>query len=250
MRLSYGKLLLMSACVASLCITQNAFGDGDCNWNKDMKASFGKAVASEKRGAFAEAFEEYLIAQYESGCDGKNPVSADAKAAVRRIAKKMSDEEEKKGNLYKSVELGKGAGAFQWLEAAWSFADADRMMMKMIKRKPEDVEIFKIAVGHFRGREERSEDLQKSYGFKVDLSYLRELEVTASNNGDNALNKEEEEFAKNVISLGGTNVDRSLRQLSNARQWFAFFKNVKEKQVIERAEKRGDNFYADDNQPQ
>lgn len=250
MKLSNYKLLLMSACVASLCVTHNAFGDGDCNWNKDMKASFDKAVAAEKRKAFAEAFEEYSIAQYESGCDGKNPVSAEAKAAVRRIAKKMSDEEEKKGNLYKPVALSKGAGAFQWLEAAESFADADRMMMKMIKTKPEDIEAVKIALGHFQRRKEMSEDLKKYHGFNVDLSYLKELESTASKNGENALNKEEKEFSNNTIALGGTNVDRSIRQLSNARQWFAFFKDAKEKQVIERAEKRGDALYADSNNPQ
>lgn len=250
MRQGYFKLLLLLACVAFLCMTHTAYGDCAGYFNKEMRVFFDKAVAAEKRGELTEAFEDYVKARDESGCDGKNPVSGDAKAGCMRIAKKMSDEEEKKGNLYKSVELDKGAGAFQWLETAWSFADADRMIMKMIKRKPEDIEIFKIAVGHFRGREERSEDLQKSYGFKVDLSHLRELEVTASNNGDNALNKEELEFAKNVISLGGPNVDRSLRQFSNASQWYAFFKDAKEKQVIERAEKRGDNFYADDNQPQ
>jgi len=231
-------------------MTHTAYGDCVGYFNKEMRVFFDKAIAAEKRGALTEAFEYYSKARDETGCDGKNPVSGDAKAGCMRIAKKMSDEEEKKGNLYKSIDLHKGAGAFQWLEAAWSFADADRMMMKMTKKKPEDIEIFKIAVGHFRGREERSEDFQESYGFKVDLSYLRELEVTASNNGDNALNKEEQEFAKNVISIGGTNVDRSLRQLSNASQWFAFFKNAKEKQVIARTEKRGDNFYADNNQPQ
>jgi len=248
MKSGFLKLLLL-AYIASLCMTHTAHGDCVGYFNKEMRVFFDKAVAAEKRGELTEAFEDYAKARDESGCDGKNPISGEAKAGCMRIAKTMSDQEEKKGNLYKSVELGKGAGAFQWLEAAESFADADRMMMNMIKRKPEDIEIFKIAVGHFRGREERSEDLQKSYGFKADLSYLRELEVTASNNGDNALNKEEKEFSKNVIDLGGTNVDRSLRQLLNASQWFAFFKNAKEKQVIERAEKRGDNFYADDNQP-
>lgn len=227
-----------------------AYGDGDCFFNKDMRASFDKAVAAEKRGELAEAFEEYVKARDESGCDGKNPVSPNANAGSKRIAKKMSDEEEKRGNLYRTIELHKGAGAFQWLEAAESFADADRIMVKMIRAKPEDIEAFKIALGHFQRRKEMSEDLKKYHGFNVDGSYLRELEITSAKNGENALNKEEKEFSNNTIAFGGTNVDRSIRQLSNARQWFSLFKDTKEKQVFERAEKRGDNFYADSNNPQ
>jgi hypothetical protein len=250
MRRGYFKLSLLFICLVSLCNTHAAFGDGDCFFNKEMRASLDKAVAAEKRGEFAEAFAEYSNAKYESGCDGKNPVSADATAAVKRIASKMSDEEEKRGNLYKSAALGKGAGAFQWLEASERFAEADKMMRKTIKAKPEDIETFKIALGHFRAREERREDLSKYHGFNVDLSYLKELESAASRNGDNALNREEKEFLNNMIALGGTNVDRSIRQLSNAHQWFSFFKDAKEQQVIERAEKRGDNFYSDNNNPQ
>ncbi len=201
-----------------VCMTQIAYGDGECYSNKELKASFDKAVAAEKAENFIDAFRAYGMARDESGCQGKNPVANDAKNGWKRVGQKIGAQEEKKGNLYKTGDLRKGAGAFQWFESSENFADADRMMMKMVKAKSEDTDTFKIVFEHFKMRKERSDDLKKWYGYTVDLSPLRELENMASKNGDNALKRDEKEIVKNVIDTGGSPVDRSIMQLTLARQ--------------------------------
>lgn len=226
---------------------------------KEMRGCFNKAVAAEKAGKLIEAIESYGKASWPQGYDGKNPVALDAQNGWKRVAQKLGVEAEKKGNLYSE---GKGkpytaqgrsytvqynvkenAGAFQWFETIENYADADRVMMKLVRFKPENIETFKLALSHFSLREIR-ENRQNS-------NCLKELEAIASKNGDTALEKEEKEFnRKEIIVAEGGPVDRSINQLNIANEWFSFFEDIKEKKVIERAEKRGDSLYADDEEPQ
>ncbi len=243
-------LIILLLCILVVCSAQIVYGDGECDPVRELKASFDKGVAAEKSGKLVDAFEFYGKARFESACDGKNPVANDAKNGWKRVGQRAGAEEEKKGNLYKTGDLRKGAGAFQWFETSENFADADLVMMKMAMAKSEDMDAFKIAFEHFRTRKDKGEDLKKWHNYTVDLSPLRELENMASKNGDNALKREEKDIVRSVLDAGGTPVGRSIMQLTLARQWFTFFKDVKEKQVVERAEKRGDTFYADDKEPQ
>lgn len=230
--------------------TQIAYGDGECDSVKKLKEYFEKGAAAEKAGKLIDAFENYGNARFERSCEGENPVSSEATGGWKRTGKKLGDGEEKKGNLYKTGGLRKGAGAFQWFEVSENFVEADKVMMKMVRTKPDDTDNFSIAVAHFNMRKERSADIIKGYDYSVVHSYFKELVMIAIKNGDNALEREEKEIARDMIDINGSPVARSITQLKLARQWFDFYKDAKGKKVVDRALKRGDIFYADDKEPQ
>ncbi|MBI4849191.1 MAG: hypothetical protein HY808_11550 [Nitrospirae bacterium] len=251
MKIGYtGPLLYVLLCIALTGWICSAYGDGECDPVKELTASFEKGASAEKAGKLADAFSHYNKARYDYSCEGKNPVSGEAKAGWKRTGKKLSDEEEKKGNLYRRGDQNKTAGAFQWLEASENFAEADRVMMKMMRAKPEDIDTFAVAFEHFNNRKEQSADLIKEHGYSLDHSYYKEVAMAAAKNGERALEREDKDINKNVIDLGGSPVDHSIARLETARKWFDFFKDAKEAKVVERAVKRGDALYADDNGPQ
>lgn len=276
----FAVMALFILCTAA----QDAFGDGKCTSLSVYKAYFDKGVSAEKSGKPAEAFDFYYRARSDGGCEGKNPVSDEAKAGWKRVGQRAGEEAEKKGNLgkpgaqvdYNDKEvftykdgmhrINEGAGAFAWYRQIGDYADADRVAMKLARTKP-DLKTFQPVFEYFEGRKINSalESEKAEPEPAVDPVNLKELQNIAARQGEDALNREVREVITADKTVGtpfedpiglqrqgadvqkrNASVERSMAQLELARKWFVFFEAAKEKQVVEIAEKRGDVLYAGD----
>lgn len=277
-RCSLIKVVMLVAVFIGFSFSLQAWADGTC-FNADrVRDFFNKAAAAEKAGKFREAFVGYDLSGFDLMCGGqKHPVLADAQRGRTRIAKVFAAQEEKSGRLYiqetasmhgaqddcftdvnitykekpsdVSVCVPEKAGAFFWFSRVNDFADADRVMMKMFRAQPENMDTFKIAFRHFTERNNRKADLQKEFGYAADPQYMDELKKTALRNADSALRKEETGFNRKEIDSSGTPASRSLASLKNAQEWMGFIEGKKKGKVVERAEMRGDFLAKNDQVP-
>ena len=135
-------------------------------------------------------------------------------ALLKRTAKVVGAEEEKKGQLNE---------AFEWYERAQSQADASRMQRKMVESKPNDINTVSRAIDYFRHHNDAAQE--------------KAMRAHALKNVDKALVAEEKSFA----SVG----KNSLSELGLAKDW-SYYAQAGEDQVRARAAKRGDTVAADD----
>ena len=135
-------------------------------------------------------------------------------ALLKRTAKVVGAEEEKKGRLNE---------AFEWYERAQSQADAGRMQRKMVELKPNDINTVSHAIDYFRHRNDATQE--------------KAMRAHALKNVEKALAAEEKRFA----SVG----KNSLSELGLAKDW-SYYAQAGEDQVRARAAKRGDIVAADD----
>ena len=262
------SFVLMS-CVLSVCRTQRVLADGDCFSNKELQRAFNQGSAAEKSGRMIDAFEAYGTGRSKFSCEGNNAVAAEAEAGWKRVGKRQGDEQERRGRLYSGRAIYSGtlatgaggpapnkdaqdAGAFEWFEASENFADADRVMVELARSKPESLETFEIVRGHFQQRKGNAESLKKYFNYAVAPGEQADLEVMASENGMAALEREDKAFNRkefNPLTDKMMPVEASMSDLKVARQWFSQFNDPKGAKVIERARKRGDGLFQDDQEP-
>ncbi|MEK7760175.1 MAG: hypothetical protein AAB433_01215 [Nitrospirota bacterium] len=127
---------------------------------------------------------------------------------LKRTAKAIGAEDEKKGNLQ---------GAFEWYDRAQSVADAGRMLRKMVEAKPVDINTVSHAIDYFRNHNDAAQE--------------KTIRAHALKNVEKALAAEEKSFAS--VSKN------SLSALDLAKDW-SYYAQAGEDLVRVRAGKRGD----------
>jgi hypothetical protein len=127
---------------------------------------------------------------------------------LKRTAKAIGTEDEKKGNLQ---------GAFEWYDRAQSVADAGRMQRKMVEAKPVDINTVSHAIDYFRNHNDAAQE--------------KTIRAHALKNVEKALTAEEKSFAS--VSKN------SLSALELAKDW-SYYAQAGEDLVRARAGKRGD----------
>lgn len=149
-----------------------------------------------------------------------------------------------------SLKLGDEASKNGQHEAAFNFynrgkhkLEAERAQMKLAQSKPNDANtVVRVMVFLDSAKQglnnPHSQETKREARLAAIETYLKELHVLIKKNGDKALADEDKSF--NLKPTG----DDSLKQLESAKEWFRM--TGKEKQVLERAEKRGDNLAAND----
>lgn len=131
------------------------------------------------------------------------------------------------------------AGAFDLNEAAEFYAQADRAMMQYVKSVAEDFDVFETAYHHFRKRKIAVEDkhtVQQYKGYKHIEGYNGDLKNMSIAYMKFALEREAAIFDKKSVESAIS----SLKELEKARKWVSYLAREEEKQIVKRAEKRGD----------
>jgi hypothetical protein len=173
------------------------------------RAQLNRAEAAEKAGKLKEAFSAARSVAWE--CLG-NEAGRQREALIKRVGKNLGDQEEKVGRLKE---------AFDWFEGSGNAAEADRVKMKQVKTKPDDISTVSNALTHF--------------GYRKNEAQMKELRALASKNADQWLAVEEKAFAATKDSRN---------ELGKAKDWL-YYAGTGPQKAQERAEKRGDALAAD-----
>lgn len=177
----------------------------------EAQEAYASGQTHERDGRAAQAVVAYLRAQgYVCGKD--NPVARDAAGRAAPLARKLAQEQERQGNVYGARSLreyaagGQGApGAFQWYEAGGHFADADRVLIGLLRAKADDLAIYDTARTHFEHRALPSFQSNERVRLAVTGAYAPDAKVLAELRGmpaagvERALNHESRVFSEDYL---------------------------------------------------
>lgn len=252
------RLSLLVPSLGLLCVLAGplAYADDICGgpderkkWTEQVKADLSKAV---KAGKQAELFLLYDSIQRD-GCVAED-LQVKAAQALPKLGRDLAAKAEAQGRLYsrdtiynnsgESRKANERASAFAWLEASNQFREADQVMLKAVRAKPDDLELFKAAWTidqlsgqrtwhHVKtGAEER---------YTAPASYRQELEKTAAANVAKLMAAEDKDAAGLSADLMTmtTSSTKSLAKLKTAAAWMEFLPGGNGPAKA-RAEQRGD----------
>ena len=206
---------------------------GDSTGQAQIAARDAEVARAEKSGNQVQIFLAYR------GAVGAECVSdglvAKARANLPKLGQELAAKAEADGALY-SKEPPRADGktsAFTWFEASGNFAEADRVMLKAVHAKPEDIELFKAAWN--------VESLSGRGNYKSSVGYRQELEKIAKTSAAKLMALEDQD-AKGLTADAGTlgiSASTSLEKLQRAAGWMQFLPEG-DKPAKVRAEQRGD----------
>lgn len=227
-----------------------------------VKKELAAAAAAEKSGKPADMFVAYQ-AVLEDDCMRDKTIQTRYRAALPKLARDAAKAAEAKGQLYSKEPIytvvgakekdgvvvdpgtrraNERASAFAWLEASGDYNEANRVMLKVVRSRPEDLEFFRTAWEVDRGRYGPADPKtgeRKPYVSPV--GYHQELQKIAAANADRLMKAEEKDAAGlsgNAAAVGMATAG-SLEKLKKASEWMKFLPDG-DKPARARAEQRGD----------
>jgi hypothetical protein len=243
-------LFRMACCVVAIfAVTASSVrADDPClgdDEEKVAKAAIAAMSKAEKSGQPAELFVASRFVADNDCIDrfDKN-AQARAKANVPKLGRDLAKAAEAKGFLYSNepVRADGRTSAFRYLEAIGDFNEANRVMLKAVYAKSDDLTLFETAWGVDRSR--RGSRDPKTGEIQPHVSpptYHEELRHIASTNADQLM-KAEETDAKGLSGSAQEAMKTStgsLEKLMKASLWMKFLPNG-DKLAKARAEQRGD----------
>ncbi len=175
-----------------------------------------------------------------------------ARANMGNVGRDLAAKAESKGVLYSSEPIAvragegrranQGASAFAWLEAIRDYPEANRVMLKAVQAKSDDLSLFKAAWNVDQGRYgPRDPETGNSLPYASPSAYRQTLERTATANADRLMKAEEKDAQGLTGSLGdvGVATAKSLEKLRTAAEWMKYLPGG-DKPAKDRAEQRGD----------
>lgn len=212
---------------------------------KATKATIAAALKAEKAGKPAELFMAYRAVAYNDCVEGMNKgLAGKARASLPKLGRDLAKAAEAKGLFYGKEPLGTDGktSAFAWLEASGDYNEANRVMLKVVHAKSDDLAFFKTAWDVDRSRHgPRDPKTGEQKPHTSPVAYHRELQKIASANADRLMKAEE----KDAQGLSGSSVDvgtatmHSMEKLRKASDWMKFLPDG-DKLAKARAEQRGD----------
>lgn len=241
-RILSGALLLLTVTVSPVRADDPCLGDEE---EKSAKAAVAALTKAEQAGRPAELFVAYRSILGNECLDRYDKTALSrAKTGVPKLGRDLAKAAEAKGLLY-SADPVRGDGktsAFRYFEAIGDYAEANRVMMKAVQAKPDDLALFTAAWGVDEGRwvvpDQKTGERQP---YVSPQAYRQELLKMASSTADRLM-KAEEQDAK---GLSGSAIEvaaattKALEKLRTAAGWMKF-SQAGDKAARERAEQRGD----------
>lgn len=241
-RILWSALLILALTVPSVRADDICMGNEE---EKATKATIAAALKAEKSAKPAELFVAYQSIANDECVDrfDKN-IQARAKANLPKLARDLAKAAEAKGLLYSKEPLGTDGktSAFAWLEASGEFNEANRVLLKVVHAKSDDLAFFKTAWDadqNRHGSRDPKTGEQKPYASPA--AYRQELQKIASANANRLMKAEEKDaqgLAGNVAAVATATMN-SLDRLKKASEWMRFLPDG-DKPARARAEQRGD----------
>jgi trimeric autotransporter adhesin len=162
---------------------------------RETLAAFPAAQAADRAGRTKEALALYVKAQGFL-CDG-NPNAADAARRAAALALPLATSAEKEGHL---------ADAFDLYEQGGHYAAADKALMALLRRSPDDVALVGRHIRHFQQRSvpsfavNHANEIRAAGPYAPDAALRRELEAMPAQGVERALASEAVAFDEQYLA--------------------------------------------------
>jgi hypothetical protein len=222
--------------------------DDPCLGEEEKKVALAQSAAlakAEQAGQPAALFVAYMrvaendcIDRYDKSAMGK------AKANMPKLGRDLAKAAEAKGALYfgESVRDDGQASAFRYFEIVGDHQEANRVLLKAVQAKPDDLRLFEAA---WNIDNDRYGPIAPNTGSRQPYhsppTLRQELTKVASVNADRLMKAEEKDahgLTGNIGELGRA-TSQSLDKLRTAAAWMNYLPGG-DKPVKNRAELRGD----------
>jgi hypothetical protein len=222
--------------------------DDPCLGDDEKKSALAQSAALakvEQAGQPAALFVAYMRVTANDCIDryDKNAM-AKAKANLPKLGRDLGKAAEAKGVLYSGepVRADGQTSAFQYFEAIGDHPEANRVLIKAVQAKPDDLRLFEAAWNIDNGR---YGPVDPNTGSRQPYTsppvFRQELTKVASANADQLMKAEEKDakgLTGNIGELGKAS-SQSIEKLRSASLWMNFLPGG-DKPAKDRAEQRGD----------
>lgn len=222
--------------------------DDPCLGDDEKKAALAQSAAlqqAEQAGQPTALFMAYMrvvandcIDRYDKNAMGR------AKASMPKLGRDLAKAAEAKGVFY-SAEPVRAEGqtsAFRYFETVGDHQEANRVLIKAVQAKPEELRLFETAwnIDNDRyGPVDGNTGSRQPYNSPP--AFRQELAKVAAVNADRLMKAEEKDaqgLTGNIGELGQSTM-QSIEKLRNASLWLKFLPSG-DKPARDRAEQRGD----------
>lgn len=245
-RILGSTLLLLAVMVSPVRADDPCLGDQE---EKSAKAAVAALTKAEQAGRPAELFVAYRSILGNECIDRYDKTAwSRAKTSVPKLGRDLAKAAEAKGLWYSAdpVRVDGQTSAFRYFEAIGEYAEANRVMVKALQAKPDDLALFTAAWGIDQGRSAAPDPKTgERQPYVSPQAYRQELLKMASARADRLM-KAEEQDAKGLSGSTtevATATAKSLEKIRIAAEWMKF-SPVGDKAARERAEQRGDTIAA------
>ncbi|NGZ04499.1 MAG: hypothetical protein CV090_15765 [Nitrospira sp. WS238] len=222
--------------------------DDPCLGDDEKNAALAQSAALEKAeqaGQPTALFAAYMRVA-TSECVDRYDRQAIQKSKVNmpKLGRELAKSAEAKGLLYSSgpVRVDGQTSAFRYYEAIGDHQEANRVLLKAIQAKPDDLRLFETAWNIDNGRYGPADPNAGSrQPYSSPPTFRQELEKVATGNADRLMKAEEKDaqgLTGNSAELGKATA-QSLEKLRSASLWMKYLPGG-DKPAKDRAELRGD----------
>ena len=222
--------------------------DDPCLGDEEKKAALARSAAlqkAEQSGQPDALFVAYMQIGFDECMDryDKNAVTR-AKTNIPKLGRDLAKAAEAKGLLYSGepVRAGGQTSAFRYFETIGDQQAANRVLLKAVQAKPDDLRLFETAwnIDNNRyGPVDPNTGSRASYASPP--AFQQELRKVATANADRLMKAEEKDaqgLTGNIGELGKASA-QSLEKLRSAALWMRYVPGG-DKPAKDRAELRGD----------
>ncbi len=228
--------------------TSVAQADDICLGHEEKNAALADSAAlqkAEQSGQQAAMFAAYMrvsanecIDRYDKSAIGK------AKTNMPKLGRDLAKAAEAKGNFYSNESIGADGrtSAFRYFETIGDHQEANRVLLKAVQAKSEDVRLFEAAWNIDNGRYGPIDPGTGSrQPYNSPTGFRQDLVKVASANADRLMKAEEKDAQGLTGTIGelGKSTMQSLEKLQTAAKWMTFLPGG-DKPAKDRAELRGD----------
>jgi hypothetical protein len=222
--------------------------DDPCLGDEEKKAALTRSAAlqrAEQSGQSAAIFVAYMQIIVDDCMDryDKNAVVR-AKANIPKLGRNLAQAAEAKGALYSSdaIRADGQTSAFRYYETIGDHQEANRVLLKNVLGKPEDMRLFQTAWNIDNGRYGPADPTTGSrQPYNSPPAFQQELAKVASANADRLMKAEEKDaqgLTGNIGDLGKASM-QSIEKLRSAALWMKYLPGG-DRPAKDRAEQRGD----------
>lgn len=230
---TYGCMLGLMMALPTASYADDLCGGDEARRQFEAKArgDLAKAEQSGKPGVLYSAYRNLS----NDDC-ASTELIAKARQQMPKLGREAAKQAEASGVLVSKDP--KSPSAFFWWEAVREFPEADRVMLKAVQARPQDLDLFKAAWDIDRLSGQRGGG---DITYEAPAAYRQAL-VKVATAAVNRLMAQEEKEAQGLtadIGTAGMASSRSLRTLEQAAEWMSFLPGG-DKPAKLRAEQRGD----------
>ncbi len=234
--------------ILMILMTPTVHADDPCLGDEEKKAALAESAAlkkAEQAGQSTALFAAYMRVAVNDCIDRYDKSAMEkSKATMPKLGRALAKAAEAKGALYSAdpVRADGQTSAFRYYESIGDHLEANRVMLKAVQSKPEDLRLFEAAWNIDNGR----------YGliapgtgtrqpYNSPPPFRQELVKAASINADQLMKAEEKDaqgLTGNIGELGKAST-QSIEKLRSASLWMKYLPGG-DKPARDRAEQRGD----------